>query len=261
MNKIVRSAKYLAGVIGTLVLTQLTLAAAADIPAPAGAKIKVVILVGGHAFDQTGFDKLWSGYDDIESRIWKGSPYTAFDDISSFQDDVIVMFNLSSGMTELQKQNFLKLLERGVGLVVWHHALANCQDWPEFERIAGAKFWLEPGDRNGTPIARSGTGGGKVAMHIEDPHHPVTNGLSDFEVTDETYNHQTFCDGIQVLVSTNHPGSDKALAWVHQYGKARVFGYQSGHDAKVWTDDSFRRLLAQGIRWASGRRSSEEEKK
>ena len=48
------------------------------------------------------------------------------------------------------------------------------------------------------------------------------------------------------------PRSDKTIAWVHRYGKARVFGYQSGHDAKVWTNDSFRRVMAQGIRWASG---------
>lgn len=261
MNKIAQCAKYLVGIVGFLALSHLALAADAGSPAPADAKIKVIILVGGHPYDQAGFDKLWSGYDDIDSRIWKGSPYTAFDDIGSFQDEVIVMYNLSSGMTEVQKQNFVKLLERGVGLVVWHHALANCQDWPEFEKIAGAKFWLQPGDRNGTPIPGSGTGGGKVSMHIEDPHHPVTNGLADFEVTDETYHHQTFCDGIHVLVSTDHPHSDKTIAWVQQYGKARVFGYQSGHDAKVWTHDSFRRLMAQGIRWASGCESSPDEKK
>ena len=67
-------------------------------------KIRVVILVGGHGFDQASFDKFWSGYDDIDSRIWKGGPYTAFDDISQFKEDVIVMYNLSSGMTEKQKQ-------------------------------------------------------------------------------------------------------------------------------------------------------------
>jgi type 1 glutamine amidotransferase len=163
-------------------------------------------------------------------------------------------------MNEAQKQNFLKLLEQGVGLVVWHHALANCQDWPEFEKIAGARFWLQPGERNGVQVARSGTGGGKVKMHIEDPHHPITQGLEDFEVTDETYNHQTFCAGIHVLVSTDHPGSDKNVAWVQRYGKARVFGCQSGHDAQVWTNDSFRRLMAQGIRWASGRLPGAEKK-
>jgi type 1 glutamine amidotransferase len=253
MNNNVRFPKSLAGVVCALALASSALAADGEKPAPSHAKIKVLILVGGHEFDQASFDKFWSGYDDIDSRIWKGSPYTAFDDISQFKEDVIVMYNLSSGMTEKQKQNFLKLLERGVGLVVWHHALANCQDWPEFEKIAGAKFWLNPGERNGVQIARSGTGGGKVKMHIEDPNHPITKGMSDFEVADETYNHQTFCDGIHVLVSTDHPQSDKTIAWVHRYGKARVFGCQSGHDAKVWTNDSFRRLMAQGIRWAGSR--------
>lgn len=253
MNESVRFAKCLAAAVCTLAMAGTVLRADAEKPGPACAKVKVLILVGGHGFDQATFDKFWSGYDDIDSRIWRGSPYTAFDDISQFKDDVIVMFNLSSGMTETQKQNFLKLLQRGVGLVVWHHALANCQDWPEFEKIAGAKFWLKPGERGGVRVDKSGVGGGKLKMRIEDPNHPVTKGISDFEVVDETYNHQTFCDGIHVLVSTDHPRSDKIIAWVQQYGKARVFGYQSGHDAKVWNNDSFRRVMAQGIRWAAGR--------
>ena len=253
MSHNIRLAKSLAGVVCVLVLARVAIAADAEKSAPANAKTTVLILVGGHGFDQASFDKFWSGYDDIDSRIWKGSPYTAFDDIGQFKADVIVMYNLSSGMTEKQKQNFLKLLEQGVGLVVWHHALANCQDWPEFEKIAGAKFWLQPGERNGVQVVRSGTGGGTVKMHIEDPNHPITKGLSDFEITDEPYNQQTFCEGIHVLVSTDHPRSDKTIAWAHQYGKAKVFGYQSGHDATVWTNDGFRRLMAQGIRWAGGR--------
>jgi type 1 glutamine amidotransferase len=51
---------------------------------------------------------------------------------------------------------------------------------------------------------------------------------------------------------TDFPASDKILAWAHQYGKARVFGYPSGHDARVWTNESFKRLMGRGIRWAAG---------
>jgi type 1 glutamine amidotransferase len=212
-------------------------------------KVKVVILVGGHGYDARGFDQLWSSFDHIDAEVWQGAPYTVFDDIGDFKYDVIVMYNLSSGITETQRENFLRLLDGGVGLVVWHHALANCQDWSEFERIAGAKFWMKAGERDGVQVARSGTGGGKVKMHIEDPQHPITKDMSDFEVQDETYNGQTFCEDIHVLVSTDHPRSDKPIAWVHNYRKARVFGYQSGHDAKVWTNESFQRLMARGIRW------------
>jgi type 1 glutamine amidotransferase len=260
MNTIARLVTSLIAILGTLMLACSARAADAEKPSPANAKIKVVILVGGHGFDQAGFDKFWSGYDDIDSHIWKGSPYSVFDDVSQFKDDVIVMYNLSDGMTEKQKQNFLTLLERGTGLVVWHHALADCQDWPEFEKIAGAKFWLKPGQRGGVQVPGSGTGFGKVKMHIADPDHPITKGMSDFEVTDEPYHHQTFCEGIRVLVSTDHPQSDKAIAWVHQFGKARVFGYQSGHDAQAWTNDGFRRVMGQGIRWAGGRLPGAEKK-
>jgi type 1 glutamine amidotransferase len=260
MSKHIRFGKSVAVIASVLALVCSAHAADGEKPAPANAKTNVLILVGGHGFDQTSFDAFWSGYDEIDSRIWQGSPYAAFDDIGQFKADVIIMYNLSSGMTEQQRQNFLKLLERGVGLVVWHHALANCQDWPEFEKIAGARFWLQPGERNGVQVARSGTGGGTVKLHIEDPNHPITKGLSDFEITDEPYNQQTFGDDIHVLVSTDHPQSDKAIAWVRQYGKARVFGFQSGHDAAVWTNDSFRRLMAQGIRWAGGRVPDAEKK-
>ena len=102
-------------------------AAEGDKEGKTGEKIKAVILVGGHGYDERGFEELWNGFDDIASEVWKGGPYTAFDDISEFEYDVIVMYNLSSGITDTQKKNLLQLLDKGVGLVVWHHALANCQ--------------------------------------------------------------------------------------------------------------------------------------
>jgi len=104
---------------------------------PALKPLKVVILVGGHGYDKKNFDKAWGGHPDITCEVWKGKPYTVFDDISKFDYDVILMYNLSSGITDKQKTNFLALLKKGVGLVVWHHAMANCQNWPEFEKIAG----------------------------------------------------------------------------------------------------------------------------
>jgi len=247
---------FLAGLVCTL-LPAVALAAEGNSEAKVGEKIRVVILVGGHGYDQRGFEELWSGFHDIASEVWKGGPYTVFDDISDFNYDIIVMYNLSSGITDTQKQNFLKLLDKGVGLVVWHHALANCQGWPEFEKIAGGKFWMKPGERNGVQIPRSGTGFGMVKMHIEDPNHAITKGMPDFVIEDEPYNGQTFCDDIHVLVTGDHPRSDKQIAWVHNYGKARVFGYQSGHDARAWKNESFQRLMLQGIRWVAGRPSGE----
>jgi len=247
MNRSVRTAVCLAAIGSALAL-----AGAAG--GEAQEKVRAVILIGGHGFDRPAFDRFWGGLEGVETEVCKGEPYTAFDSIDAFKHDVVVMYNLSSGMTDAQKQNFLKLLGKGVGLVVWHHALANCQDWPEFEKIAGAKFWLKAGQREGgAQVPQSGVAFGKAKMHIEDPKHSITEGMADFEIQDEMYNRQTFVEGIKVLVTTDEPKSDKTIAWAHAYGKARVFGCQSGHDAKVWNHESFRKLMSRGIRWAANR--------
>jgi type 1 glutamine amidotransferase len=245
----------LAASVVAAVSSDLSAEAKAKAP-PATAKtkpLKVVILVGGHGYDTKNFDKAWGGHEDIQCEIWKGKPYTVFDDIAKFDYDAIVMFNLSSGITDTQKANFLKLLKKGVGLVVWHHALANCQNWPEFEKIAGCKFWMKAGEKDGKKIGKSGVGHARFKMHIANTDHPITKGMKDFEIQDESYNKQTFTDGLNVLVTTDHPKSDKAIAWTVNYKGAKTFGYQGGHDIKAWTNPGHRRLLGNGIRWVAGR--------
>jgi type 1 glutamine amidotransferase len=223
-------------------------------PGPGEKPIRVAILVGGHGYDKKNFAKAWGGHADIRCEVWPGKPYAIFDDIRDFKYDVVLMYNLSSGITDAQKMNFLALLNKGMGLVVWHHALANCQDWPEFETIAGCRFWMKPGKReDGTAVGKSGTGHDTFKMHVEDKAHPITKGLSDFEIQDESYNRQTFTKDIRVLVTTDHPKSDKPIAWIHEYQGARVAGYQSGHDVRAWTNPGHRQVLGNSIRWVAHR--------
>ena len=205
--------------------------AASDLSAADKAKakikpLKVVILVGGHGYDKKNFEKAWGGHKDIQCEVWKGKPYAVFDDISKFDYDVILMYNLSSGITAAQKTNFLALLKKGVGLVVWHHSLANCQNWAEFEKIAGCKYWMKPGEKDGKKIGRSGYAHDRYQMKIANADHPITKGMKDFEIDDESYNKQTFADGLKVLLTTDHPKSDKAIAWTNDYKGSKIFGYQ-----------------------------------
>jgi type 1 glutamine amidotransferase len=45
----------------------------------------------------------------------------------------------------------------------------------------------------------------------------------------------------------------RTLAWTREFERARVFCYQSGHDAGAFDHPSFRTVVANGIRWVARR--------
>jgi type 1 glutamine amidotransferase len=92
-----------------------------------------------------------------------------------------------------------------------------------------------------------------VEVKVADRNHPITAGLADFTIRDETYNRLYVAPEVHVLLTTSHPKNDSAVAWTHQYGKSRVFFFQLGHDSKAWKCPSFPQVVARGIRWAAGR--------
>ena len=48
-------------------------------------------------------------------------------------------------------------------------------------------------------------------------------------------------------------GKTYPVAWINQYGKARVFGTTYGHSDEAWRDETFLKLVSQGTLWAAGR--------
>ena len=91
----------------------------------------------------------------------------------------------------------------------------------------------------------------QVCEHIEVCGHPITDGLEDFTLVDETYIiGEPQEEGNTILITTNNPVSIKNIAWVRQYEKSRVFCYASGHDGQSYKDVSFRKVLKNGILWS-----------
>jgi type 1 glutamine amidotransferase len=94
--------------------------------------------------------------------------------------------------------------------------------------------------------------GQTVRVEVAGRAHPITQGLSAWEMVDETYEMAAMPRDAEILLATDHPLSMKAIAWTRQYGRARVFCYQSGHDGQAYADPSFRTVLARGMRWVAG---------
>ena len=229
-------------------------ASAADNPAPAG-KINVLVITGGHAYDQKNFFKLFEGYPDIAyTHVDLKVGGEAFDNIDDWKYDVIVLYNFNQKIDEKQQANFLKLMDKGVGLLVLHHANGAYNNWPEFWNIAGVTYHFKPYEEDGKKMERSGYKPNvSFKIHVADPDHPITRGLKDYDITDETYCRTTISPDVHQLLTTEEPSSDKCVGWVKTYRKSKVCYLQSGHGLAAYENPNVRTTLVRAIRWVAGR--------
>jgi type 1 glutamine amidotransferase len=236
-----------------LVICLLSLLASFTVAAERAEKIKVLVVTGGHGFEREPFFKIFQDNPEItftEAVHGKGSA-TAFerDDLTNF--DVVVLYDLQNNITDAEKKNFLALFQKGVGLVVLHHALVSYQHWPEYERIIGGHYPEEDG-KGGVITAEVGYQNNvEIPATIVAPHHPVTAGLKDFTIRDEIYWGFRVGKDVQPLVSTTQPKSGKPLAWARTEGKSRIVYIQSGHGPSAFENPNYRQLVAQAIHWTA----------
>ena len=85
--------------------------------------------------------------------------------------------------------------------------------------------------------------------------HPITDGLSRFEVMDELYFHQDGDEPIEALVSAESKVTRKLepLAWTYRYGKGRVFQTLLGHGEKTYDAFEAREMLRRAVAWSADR--------
>jgi type 1 glutamine amidotransferase len=168
--------------------------------------------------------------------------------------DVIVMYDMVPAIKPAQQKAFAALLHRGIGVVSLHHNMGAHQDWDEFTEIIGGKFVVEECEIAGQKHAKSTWSHDEdMKVMVVDKEHPITKGLKDFEIHDETYGNYYTAPDVRVLLKTDHPKNDPELAWAKEYGRSRVFYLMLGHDSKAWAHPDYGKLLLRGIRWAARR--------
>ena len=217
--------------------------------------IKAVVVTGGHGYEKEPFFEVFKSLEEISyvhCDVKNGG--ALFEDISDWDYDVIVLYNMSQGITDKGKANFKQLLDDGVGLFMTHHAMGAWNDWDEYAKIIGTKFILKDREFEGKQWKRS-TYKHDVDMkvHVEVAKHTVTLGVKDFVIHDETYGKCWMADDNKVLLSTTEASSNAEICWVRSYGNARVCGLELGHDGKAFANKNYRTLIANGIRWCAGR--------
>lgn len=216
-------------------------------------ELRVAVISGGHDFEKEEFLTLFRSIAGIKFRLIEQiEDDSAFlENVDDFKYDVIVLYNMGQQISEARKANFVKLLERGVGLVVLHHAIANFNDWPEYWNIIGARYYLKPIEEAGKEHARSEYQHDvNFRVKIEDKEHPVTKGIEDFDIKDETYKLYDVAADNHVLLTTDAPTSERAIGWTRTYKNSNVCFIQLGHGSDAYFNKAYRQLVSQAIRWS-----------
>lgn len=231
------------------------LAASVACAADAGAKLKVLVVTGGHGFEEEQFFEIFRANPDITfAHAAHGQQSaTAYERADLLDQEVVVLYDMPRRITDAQKARFLALFDRGVGLVVLHHALASFQDWPDYERIIGGRYPEQSG-RSGAVTPEVGYEHDvDVPVVVVATNHPVTAGVQNFTIHDEIYWGFRVGTDVTPLLTTTHPKSGKPLAWYRTERRSRVVYLQLGHDHAAYENPNYRRLVAQSIRWAAGK--------
>jgi len=216
--------------------------------------LRVLIVTGGRSdFERGAFYEMFNHFDNVDyeeivqpeaNRKLTSSFYDAF--------DVVVFYDMVQDISEEEKAAFINLLGRGKGMVFLHHALASYREWAEYENITGGRFYLDllPDKPNKTDYPVSTYQHDvDIPVSIVDRNHPVTHGLADFVIYDETYGHFKVLSEVHPLLSTGHPASDDIIGWAHRYKKSPVVYLQPGHNHVAFQTPNYRRLVEQAIRW------------
>jgi type 1 glutamine amidotransferase len=230
-------------------------AIAADSSVGSTNKIRVLVVTGGHDFEQEQFFKVFKDNPEISYRAVEHPNAHALLKAEAAKDyDVLVFYDMHQEISEEAKADFLARLKEGKGLVVLHHAIADYQQWPEYSKIIGARYYLEKTVVDGVEKARSAYKHDlHFTIHVMEPKHPVTSGVPDFEIHDETYNLFDVAKGNHVLLTTDEPESNHIIGWAKTYGEARVVYLQSGHDHFAYENPNYQQVLKQAIRWTARR--------
>lgn len=212
--------------------------------------IKTAVVTGHHPFDLPALTDLFRALPGIEGYVQSLDDFVV--DQAEARDwyDAVVFYNFhqeTPGPPDDEpwwRRGTRAALERlgksPQGIVILHHGLLAYREWSLWSDIVG--------------IEHRGSGyhpNEQVLVHIEDPEHPITAGLHDFETVDETYTVDEPKPENHILLTTDHPRSMHALAWTRLYKQARVFCYESGHDAQAYQNPNFQEVLARGLAWVS----------
>ena len=179
--------------------------------------------------------------------------------------DTVDLIVQSVTMSTIEKEEFEGLQRavlNGTGLGGWHGGIADSfRNNSDYLHMIGGQFATHPGK---APEERIGEQSDNyvpytVTLTAAAASHPITEGLSDFELTTEQYwvLHDDYIDVLATTTQKVRPWDPwnrevtSPAVWTRQWGEGRIFVSTPGHHVDILEDDNVRTIIERGLLWAS----------
>lgn len=256
------------------------------------APLRVLAAVRGHPFDRNAFAALFDEMQGI-AVTFVDQPAAALlmrpETADAF--DALLLYDMPGldfggtpratpiGPDAAMREGLLALLDRGIGVVALHHAIAGWPGWDDYAELIGGRFLYRPAALRGAERLDSGYRHQVTYEAQVVAEHPVTAGLPPrFKLTDELYLAEVFADDVTPLLRADHgfvrdnfysataaiegrmfsnegwehpPGSD-LIGWVKRARRSPLVYLQPGDDHVTYDDPHYRRLVENALRWVAG---------
>ncbi|MFC5818186.1 ThuA domain-containing protein [Nonomuraea harbinensis] len=154
-------------------------------------------------------------------------------------------------------------IESGTGMAGWHGGIADSfRNSSDYLHLIGGQFACHPGKDPAEPHESAEAHNFvpyTVNLLPEAAAHPITEGLTDFDLVTEQYWVLTD-DYIDVLATTTqqvrpwdpwHREVTSPAIWTRSWGAGRVFVTTPGHSLDVLRNDTVRTIIERGMLWAA----------
>ena len=256
------------------------------------ARIRVLVVAGGHPYARDALMAAFDGMEDAACTLVEQPAASLLMTPEAMADfDAMVLYDMPGidfrvadppryvAPSPSLRDNFVRLLDAGKGIVALHHAIAGWPAWDDYAEWLGGRFLYRAGPLRHT--LRQDSGYRHDVTHeiaIVAPDHPITAGLpARFTLTDELYLSEVFEDDVIPLLRSGHAfrrdnfySAAQAVAgrmysnegwahadgpdlvgWVKRARRSPLVYLQPGDGPATFADAHYRRLLANAIRWAA----------
>lgn len=224
-------------------------------------EIKILIITGGHSFEYKPFYDFFGSLSNISYDTLRHpnvNPLIASSGVNEY--DALVFYDMADSISPVHQQAYIDLLNRGKAMIFLHHSLVSYQQWPEFIKIVGGQYHTRRVVVNGDTLSANYEHDVMIPVRVENKNHPITSGITDFDILDEIYGDVEILPTVKPLLSTSHPKSMKYLAWIKHYGQSDVVYIQLGHGPTGYSNPNFRKLVQQAIEWSVSHHSKAKSK-